>query len=60
MVGLGRGVGAVVLEEIADDLVAGFTGHRVGVLEKGGGKDDEEHFKDRVVLDELERCEEGR
>ena len=47
------GVGAAVFEEITDDFVAGFARHRIGVLEKRGGKDDEEHFKDRIVLDEL-------
>ena len=53
----GGGVGAAVLEEVADDFVAGFAGHRVWVLEKGGGKDDEEHLKDGVVLDDLELTE---
>ena len=53
----GGGVGAAVLEEIADDFVAGFAGHRIGILEKGSGKDNEEHLKDGVVLDELELTE---
>ena len=45
------------MEEVTDDFVAGFAGHRVGVLEKGSGKDDEEHLKDGVVLDEFELTE---
>ncbi len=45
------------MEEVADDFVAGFAGHRVGILEKGGGKDDEEHLQDGVVLNELELTE---
>ncbi len=45
------------MEEIADDFVAGFAGHGVGVLQKGGGEDDEEYLKDGVVLDELELTE---
>ena len=53
----GGGVGAAVLEEIADDFVAGFAGHGVGVLEEGGGKDDEEYLKNGVVLDEIELAE---
>ena len=53
----GGGVGAAVLEEVADDFVAGFAGHWVGVLEEGGGKDDEEDLEDGVVLDKLELTE---
>ena len=45
------------MEEVADDFVAGFAGHRIGILEKGSGKNDEEHLKDGVVLDELELTE---
>lgn len=50
-------VGAAVLEEITDDFVAGFARHRIRILKKGSSKDDEEHLKDRVVLDELELTE---
>ena len=53
----GRGVGAAVLEEIADDFVARFAGHRVGVLEEGGCENDEEYLQDGVVLDEPELTE---
>ena len=42
------------MEEITDDFVAGFAGHGVGVLEEGGGQDDEEYLKDRIILDKLE------
>lgn len=41
------------MEEIADDFVAGFAGHGVGVLEEGSGQDNEEYLKDGIVLDNL-------
>ena len=47
-------VGTAVLEEIADDFVAGFAGHWVGILQEGSGQDDEEYLKDGIVLNDFE------
>ena len=42
------------MKEVADDFVARFAGHGVGILEEGGGQDDEEYLQDGIVLDKLE------
>ena len=49
----GGGVAVIAgLEQVADDLVAGFTGHWVRVLQEASGQDDKEDFEDGVVLDD--------
>ena len=39
------------MEEVADNLIAGFAGHGIGVLEEGGGQDDEEYLQNGIILD---------
>jgi len=42
------------LKEVSDDLVAGFAGHGIRILEQTSGEDDKKDFEDWIVLDYFE------